>query len=306
MNALWVPLSLVAGFLQIIRNAAQRGLSDEAGPWGATLVRFLFGLPFAIIFLGILWLLTPPTILNFNAKVALILPIGACAQVLATAALIASMRASSFALGSTFQHMSLPLAALFGALFLGDLLGFWGWAGVGLATLGLLVASWPNGGLSAGLKGGPGAFQAGLYGLLSGAFFAVSANAYRVCGMEIEPNAPFLSSSITLVLAQGLQSLVLGAILYVVDRRALRALFGDLRASFVAGFAGAAASACWFAALTLAPAALVRGLNALVEAPAATLMGWVRFNERLDLRRVLGSAMIVIGVIATVISQFLG
>jgi drug/metabolite transporter (DMT)-like permease len=88
-----------------------------------------------------------------------------------------------------------------------------------------------------------------------------------------------------------------------MDRRALRALFGDLRASLLAGFAGAAASACWFAALTLAPAALVRALNALVEAPAATLMGWIKFKERLDLRRALGAALIVVGVIATVLAQ---
>jgi drug/metabolite transporter (DMT)-like permease len=303
VNALWLPLSLVAGFLQIVRNAAQRGLSDEAGPWGATLVRFLFGLPFAVVFFGLAWIMTPSSTLHFNAKVAFVLPLGACAQVCATAALMASMRASSFALGSTFQHMSLPLAAVFGAVFLGDLLGVWAWTGIGLATLGLLVASWPNGGLRAGLKAGPGAFQAGFYGLLSGAFFAVSANAYRVCGMEIEPNAPFLSSSITLVLAQTLQSAVLGAILYVVDRRALNALFSDLRASTVAGLAGAAASACWFAALTLAPAALVRAVNALVEAPAATLVGWLKFKERLDARRVLGGSMIVIGVILGVASQ---
>jgi drug/metabolite transporter (DMT)-like permease len=303
LNALWLPLSLIAGFLQIVRNAAQRGLSDEAGPWGATLVRFLFGLPFAIIFLAIVWSMTPSTDLHLTTKVAFVLPIGATAQVCATAALMASMRASSFALGSTFQHMSLPLAALFGAVFLGDHLGPWAWAGIGLATLGLLVASWPNVGLKAGLSAGPGAFKAGLFGVLSGACFAVSANAYRICGMEIDPAAPFLSSSITLVGAQTLQSVVLGALLYVFDRRALKALFGDMRASMVAGFAGAAASACWFAALTLAPAALVRALNALVEAPAATLMGWIKFKERLDLRRIAGASMIVIGVVATVLTQ---
>jgi drug/metabolite transporter (DMT)-like permease len=303
MNILWLPLAFVAGFLQIVRNAAQRGLSDEAGPWGATLVRFLFGLPFALIFLAIVWVLSPPVALQFSAKVLIILPIGATAQVCATAALIASMRASSFALGSTFQHMSLPLAALFGAVFLGDHLGVWAWVGIGLATSGLLLASWPNGGFAAGFKAGPGAFKAGLYGLLSGAFFAVSANSYRVCGMEIDPAAPFFSSSLTLVLAQSLQSLVLGAILFVLDRRALNALFGDLRASLVAGLAGAAASACWFAALTLAPAALVRAVNALVEAPAATLMGWLKFKERLNLRGALGAGMIVLGVLLSVLTS---
>jgi drug/metabolite transporter (DMT)-like permease len=148
-------------------------------------------------------------------------------------------------------------------------------------------------------KGGAG----GLFGLLSGACFALSANAYRICGIEIAPDAPFLSSSITLVLAQALQSLVLGAILYAFDRRALSVLFKSLRPSFIAGLAGAAASACWFAALTLAPAALVRAVNALVEAPVATLVGWLKFKERPDIRRTLGASLIVIGVIATVLGE---
>ncbi len=199
--------------------------------------------------------------------------------------------------------MSLPLAALFGAIFLGDVLEFWAWVGIGVASLGLLVASWPNGGMKAGLKAGPRAFKAGLFGLLSGACFAVSANAYRACGMAIDPMAPFFSSSVTLVSAQFLQSLVLGAILYVVDRRALSALFGDFRTSLLAGFTGAAASACWFAALTLAPAALVRAVNALVEAPAATLIGWIRFKETIDVRRSLGAMLIVFGVIMSVIAR---
>jgi drug/metabolite transporter (DMT)-like permease len=212
MNPLWLPLALVAGFLQIVRNAAQRGLSDTAGPWGATLVRFLFGLPFALIFLGGVYVIAPPVAPRFDLDIGLILALGASAQVCATAALMASMRASSFALGSTFQHMSLPLAALFGGVFLGDHLGAVAWTGIGLASLGLLVASWPKGGFVAGVKAGPGAFKAGLLGLASGACFAVSANCYRQCGMAIDPTSPFFSSSLTLVLAQGLQSVGLGAI----------------------------------------------------------------------------------------------
>jgi drug/metabolite transporter (DMT)-like permease len=301
LNALWLPLSLIAGFLQIVRNAAQRGLSDEAGPWGATLVRFLFGLPFALIFLALVYWFAPPVAPRLEARSLVILAIGAGAQVCATAALIASMRASSFALGSTFQHMSLPLAALFGALFLGDMLGLWAWIGIAMATVGLLGASWPAGGFATGLRAGFGGFKAGLYGLLSGACFAVSANAFRACGMAIDPMAPFFSSSLTLVLTQSFQSIVLGTVLYVVDRRALTALFRDYRASLLAGFTGAAASACWFAALTLAPAALVRAVNALVEAPAATVMGWVRFKESLDLRRALGAGLIVAGVLLSVL-----
>ena len=299
MNALWVPLALVAGFLQILRNAAQRSLSDQAGPWGATLVRFLYGLPFACLFLGLVWWLAPPLTFKIGSDFWFAAPLGATAQVCATAALIQAMRASSFGLGSTFQHMSLPLAAVVGVLFLGDRLSVWGWLGIWGATAGLLLASWPTKGIAGGIAG----FKAGFFGLASGACFAVSANCYRLCGLAIDPSAPFFSATFTLVCVQALQSLVLGGILLVFDRRALAALAADGRASWSAGFMGAAASACWFAALTLAPAALVRALNALVEAPAATLLGWIRFKETIDLRRAIGSALIVAGVVVCVLGQ---
>ena len=299
MNGMWVPLALVAGLLQILRNAAQRGLSDQAGPWGATLVRFLYGLPFACLFLGLVWWLAPPAHFTIGPDFWVAAPLGATAQVCATAALIQAMRASSFGLGSTFQHMSLPLAALVGALFLGDQLGVWGWLGIWGATAGLLLASCP----SKGIAGGIGGFKAGFFGLASGACFAVSANCYRLCGLAIDPAAPIFSATFTLVCVQAMQSVVLGGILLVVDRRALAALAADGKASWSAGFTGAAASACWFAALTLAPAALVRALNALVEAPTATLLGWLRFKETIDVRRGLGSALIVAGVVVSVLGQ---
>jgi drug/metabolite transporter (DMT)-like permease len=174
------------------------------------------------------------------------------------------------------------------------------WASILATTVGLLVASWPKAKPGQALSLSPKSFAAGFYGLASGACFAVSANCFRFCGQAIDPQAVFFSSCFTLVVVQSLQSLGLGGLLYVFDRGALRALQADLKASGVAGLAGAAASACWFAALAMAPAALIRAVNALVEAPAATLVGWFRFKEALDLRRGLGSVLIVSGVVALV------
>src|SRR6478752_1401049 len=45
---LWILMTAAAAPLQVARNALQRGLVGDAGPWGATLVRFLFGLPFSL------------------------------------------------------------------------------------------------------------------------------------------------------------------------------------------------------------------------------------------------------------------
>ena len=51
-GAVWVPVTLLASSAQTLRNAMQRDLIGALGAVGAAQVRFLFGLPFAAVFLA--------------------------------------------------------------------------------------------------------------------------------------------------------------------------------------------------------------------------------------------------------------
>ncbi len=44
----WIPLVVAASLCHAVRNATQWSLSDRIGGVSATLVRFFFGLPFAL------------------------------------------------------------------------------------------------------------------------------------------------------------------------------------------------------------------------------------------------------------------
>ena len=48
---LWAVFTLIAAAAQTVRNAMQRELTATLGTVGATHVRFLFGFPFALLFL---------------------------------------------------------------------------------------------------------------------------------------------------------------------------------------------------------------------------------------------------------------
>src|SRR5258708_12413776 len=48
----WVLFTLLGAVGQTARNAMQRELTPRLGALGATLVRFLFGFPFALMFLA--------------------------------------------------------------------------------------------------------------------------------------------------------------------------------------------------------------------------------------------------------------
>ena len=288
---LWILLTAAAAPLQVARNALQRGLVGDAGPWGATLVRFLFGLPFSIAMLVVVSLLTPDAHPDASLRFCLWVAIGAVAQMAATGALLLTMHRSGFAIATVMQQSSLPLGAAMGVL-LGDHLPAASWAGVALASVGLLILSWPK---RADMKG---SLAGALSGLASGAAFAVALNAYRQAGLALEPHHPIYSATASVCVAQAIQTAVLLAALALWRPASLSAVARSWRPSLGAGFFGAAASACWFGALALAPAGPVRAIG-VIEAPIAAAAGRRLFRERLSARQLAGGIMAALGVAAT-------
>ena len=291
---LWIFLAAAAAPLQVARNAMQRGLVGDAGPWGATLVRFLFGLPFSILIFAVMWTITPDAQPDPSARFWTAAVVGAISQVAATGALLMAMRSSGFAVAIMLQQSSLPMAAILGWLVLGDALGITAWLGVAVGTVGLVVLSWPRQGQArTDLPGG-------LLGLAAGAAFAVAFNAYRQAGQAFDAGHPLYSAAAALLVAQTMQSVVLSSILGLTRPQALRSVFETWKPSLAAGFFGSAASACWFGALALAPAAPVRAIG-LIEGPIAAAVGRRLFKERLTLRQWIGGGLTAAGVLLTVL-----
>lgn len=291
---LWIFLAAAAAPLQVARNAMQRGLVGDAGPWGATLVRFLFGLPFSILIFAVMWTITPDAQPDPSARFWTAAVVGAISQVAATGALLMAMRSSGFAVAIMLQQSSLPMAAILGWLVLGDALGIAAWLGVAVGTVGLAVLSWPRQGQArTDLPGG-------LLGLAAGAAFAVAFNAYRQAGQAFDAGHPLYSAAAALLVAQTMQSVVLSSILGLTRPQALRSVFETWKPSLAAGFFGSAASACWFGALALVPAAPVRAIG-LIEGPIAAAVGRRLFKERLTLRQWIGGGLTAAGVLLTVL-----
>lgn len=294
---LWILLTAAAAPLQVARNALQRGLVGDAGPWGATLVRFLFGLPFALAVFAVVALATPEAAPRLSWRFAIAIVAGAISQVCATAALLMAMRHSGFAVATFMQQASLPLAAVLGLVAFGDRLTSVQWMGLLATTAGLVVLSWPR---AAEGEGAPvkGAMTGSLFGLASGAAFAVALNGYRQAGLALEPAHPIFAATAALCVAQTLQSIVLTAWLAVTRPAALQAVAASWRSSLGAGFFGTAASVCWFSALALAPAGQVRAVG-VIEGPVAALAARRLFKERLTLRQILGGVATGVGVVMT-------
>lgn len=286
----WIPATLVASLLQTVRNLTQRSLTDVIGVVGATQVRFLFGFPFALLFLALVCLGSgrlPPAMGATSLWFTLF---GAVSQILATGLMLAAMRARSFAVTTAYTKTEPVQVALFGSVILGDALGPAKFAAIAVATLGVILVSWKP-----GEKLSKAGLRPALLGITSGAFFALSAIGFRG-GIVALPEGSFLiRASTTLAVSLAMQTAILTVYMLAANRQALVLSLRSWRKSLFAGFVGAAASQFWFIGFSLTTAANVRTL-ALIEIPLAQIASRKIFSEGTTRRELIGMALIVLGV----------
>jgi drug/metabolite transporter (DMT)-like permease len=284
---LWAVFTLVAAAAQTVRNATQRELTATLGTAGATHVRFLFGLPFALVFLLVVLVLS---------GVALPLPPaiywpwvlqGAIAQIAATALMLAAMSDRSFVVVYAYIKTEPVQVAVFGLVFLGDLVTPAMAAAIIIATAGVVLMA---------LKPGTSLdLRATLLGLAAGGMFALSAVGFRGAILSLGLPSFVMAATFTLVVGLVIQCSLLSAWLWLRDPPVLTAIARHWRPSLLAGFLGALASQFWFLAFALATAASVRTL-ALVEVLFAQAISSLVFRQPTTPREGIGIVLIVIGV----------
>lgn len=293
----WIPIVVAAALAQTARNAAQRTLTAQVGTLGATLVRFLYGLPFAAVAVILLQgfsgapLALPPFTGAFFGWVAF----GAVAQIGATAFLLGAMKERNFIVAVTYSKTEVLQVAVFAALFLQEVPSLVTLLAIGVASAGVLLLSLPQGQAGGGPARGWGG-KVALLGLASGAGFALSAVGYRGAALQLPGLSPWLAAAWGVLCAQALQSALLGGWLALRSPEALRGIRKAWRISLLAGGMGALASLGWFTGFALRPAADVRTLG-LVEVLFSYLVSRRLFREKLGLGEQLGLALVAIGLV---------
>ena len=285
----WIPIVVWAAFAQTIRNAAQRSLVGDMGTLGATLVRFLYGLPFAGAWLLLVLVFIAPDshlpALQLNYLLWLVL--GAACQLGATACLLVAMKQRNFIVGVAFSKTEVLQVGIFATLILQEIPTWLSALAMVVSTVGVVMLSLPGRLDGKGLQGGG---SAAWIGLASGALFALSSVGYRGAALELPAVSPWLIGGLNVLLAQLMQSV------------ALPAIARAWKLSTVAGMMGALASIGWLTAMALRPAVDVRTLG-LVEVLFSYLVSRRMFREKVSRNELIGLLLVGAGVLV-VSAQF--
>ena len=282
----WLLLTFLGAFLQNIRSFLQRRITDNLSINGSSFVRFLFAIPLAFVVVLLLVDRIPSLPWTFLGY----LIAGGIAQIVGTSCLISAVVKGNFSVGTTLSKTEAAQAALFGLVVLGDAITVSIALGILVSLAGVVCLSWSGGSFLPNLSR-----RALILGLISGTGFAVAAVCFRGASLSLEFGEFFERAALTVLVAVTLQSIILGIYLLVREPGELARVFQNWRVSSVIGCVGMLASLCWFSAMTLNSAAVVRAVGQIELLFTLMTTIWL-FKERLRLVQFLGMVLIVAGI----------
>ncbi len=283
---LWIAFTLLAVIMQPLRTAGQRQLTGVISAPAATLVRYLFGLPFAALYFLLQWQGSGEVIFTSSSQFFLLSSLAGLSQILATFLLLKTLMLRNFAVGTALAKTQALLAAILGVLFFDEPLGLLASLSVLLGVAGVLIASNWRFTLSA-----EGELRALVLGLGAGLFFALTSWFAREASLTLA-GPRLLSAAAVLLYCVALQTAV--CLVWVVryHRASWVMLASNQRACWFIGFTSLAGSIGWFTANSLQNPALVNTLGQL-EFFVTLLITLLYFKERISLREAVGLMLLL-------------
>jgi len=287
----WVAFTILAALMQAIRTAGQKQLSNSVSPMSTTLVRYVYGLPFAIAYLFLVASDEAVPLLSkalLNQRFLVFAFAAGVAQIIATVLLIKLFSFRNFAVGTSFAKTEAIQTAVIGTVLFQSSLGLFGWLAVFLGVIGIVIVSLPEKTVTWDRRNIS-------LGLLSGTAFSLTSLWLREASLSLDTGV-LQSAATTLVVMVSLQSILClaytasresGQIALILERSGL-ALF--------VGLTSALGSVGWFTAMTYQDPALVKSLGQ-IEFVFTVLLTTMFFRETISRREGIGLLAIVTSVI---------
>ena len=292
----WIFWSVLAAIMQSIRTAGQKYLSETVSPLGATLVRYLFAAPFALLY--VLWLLInrASTLPEPNCTFLLAGIAASILQIFATVLLVRLLTLRNFAVGSCYIRTEVLATALLGLLLFGELVSSLGWFAMLGCVSGLLIITIAKTGRVKELWN-----TAALYGLAAGLALALTALLIRQASLSFGIEDAIFTAALTLVYMVLIQTIICLSFLLVRNASEMKVIFRQWRAGLFVGTTSLIGSIGWFTAFTLERAAYVRTVGQLefLVTLGISILFFKEVPSRLEL---IGMLILVIGVVVLLIS----
>lgn len=286
----WVYFTLLAAFMQAVRTAGQKKLSEQLSAMATTSVRYIYALPFAWLYLFAVLGYQEQDMPALNAAF-LGYGLFACVmQIIGTWCLVVAFKYRNFAVATSLAKTEAIQVAVVGAIFFSASLSGLAWLSVLVGVIGVLLVSKVKFSLQDMLHN-PGAG----FGLASGLGLAITTLLIRQTSLALNIDL-ILSAAVTLVFMISIQSLLSLVYLGMTQYKQLIAMLVHWRGCLFVGITSVLGSIGWFTAASLQNAAYVKALGQ-VEFFVTLFITYRIFKEKISLKEYAGMLLIILSVV---------
>ena len=252
---LWIYFTLLAAFMQAIRTAGQKQLTQHLNAMATTGVRYIYALPFAWLYLWWVADYRALAIPSLNTQFLQYALIACVMQIIGTVCLVAAFKYRNFAVATSLAKTEAIQVAVVGALLFSASLSYMGWFSVIIGVVGILLVSKVKFTFKDVLQN-PGAG----FGLASGLGLAITTLLVRESSLALNSDL-LLSAAVTLTFMITVQSLISIVYVYCQDKQQITNMFNQWRLCLFVGLTSVIGSIGWFTAMSFQQAAYVKALG---------------------------------------------
>ena len=296
MLELWIPITVGAALSQCWRTAMQQKLRGLLSVNAAGFVRYLYGVPMAVVILLVTLWVTDLPLPTPNAMFLMWCLLGGIGQILGTNLLIMAFGYRNFAVGTAYAKTEAAQSSIVALILLGEMLRPLAWAGIALGLVGVQVLSLAGRGLKPRELLAATVQPAALCGLGTGFIFAVITVFIKLANQSLEGDSLILRAVFALVVTNCMQTVLQGTYLALREPAELRKAFTSWRSSMWVGTLSGLGSACWYSAFAMAPLAMVRSLGQ-IEVVFTLLFSRFYLHETLKRSEIMGLVLVVFSVV---------
>ena len=299
---IWIPISVSAALFQCWRTAMQQKLRGLLSVNGAGFVRYLYGMPTALVLLVVAMNVTGAALPTPNWVFVGYSALGGIAQILGTNLLIMSFGYRNFAVGTAYSKTETVQSAILAILFLHEYLRPLAVVGMGVGLCGVMTLSLAGKGFKVADLLAATIQPAALCGLGAGLMFGGAAVFIKLANIALPGPPMVIRALFALTLTNAMQTVMQGAFLLWREPAELCKAFASWRSSMWVGTLSACGSACWFTGFAIAPVAMVRAVGQ-IEVVFTLLFSRFYLKEVLKRSEVSGLVLVVFGVLLVILSQ---
>ena len=299
---LWVIATIFAAVTQTIRSAIQRQMQPILGDDGASYIRFLYALPFALLMLYGYGIWAGVGLPSPNGRFWLWVNIAALTQILFTVLLIRMFSRRSFAAGTAFSKTEVLQAAILEIIILGVMVSLLTGFAIVLGVVAVILLSFAKSAKTPQAIMASLISRSSLIGLASGTFLGLCTVSYKVAAVSLTGGDLLMRVLYTGGVATLIQVVVMGAWMMLFTRQQFIASFVHWRRSIWAGFFGALSTVGWFTAFVLQSVAAVRAVGQ-IELLITLAISIFWFKEQSTRLEIFAIIMLTISIIMVLLGS---